>query len=271
MPDMRSQEIQSFALTTAILVRKIVVQLDINDLKISSEYNSEINAFPLRNILDAFIHFRAFVPETTALSSESTDCVVDLYSDRTAAPKDRFTIKLSNYFDLAAQFAHDDLFVANYLLRRVITLLYQINNANKDFGADYLRTLSDLVQDAFALAIKLEKANEIRIPSDVVVDRYERIRTNPHNVFEGEYVKSLDPLSYADLTKGLDGNWRFSPFTPFRVGLGGIDTYCVPIEKSRDKKTGGLDHFIVSFGSLIDIFKAVKKQFETQQGATPRE
>ena len=58
LPDMQSREIQSYALTTAVLTRRILDSLDIKDLTIPSEFYSRGSAYNLRKVVDRIIHYR---------------------------------------------------------------------------------------------------------------------------------------------------------------------------------------------------------------------
>ena len=93
LPDIRSQEIQSYALTTAILVRTLVDRLGIGNLRIGSVHDSQRPTYSLKTILNDIIHYRAFLrgSDGSGRGCNSVSCtppgeniarVADTYSSR---------------------------------------------------------------------------------------------------------------------------------------------------------------------------------------------
>ena len=134
MPDVRVQGVQSYALTTAILARTLVERLRIDDLNIEWSHDPEYREYGLKRILNNIVHYRGFHPDHmhTLLYSrdDPEDTIVRLYSDEARDAGEFFRFSLRSYFNLISNFASDDIFVANYLLRRAITCLHQVTKVN---------------------------------------------------------------------------------------------------------------------------------------------
>ena len=258
LPDIRSHwEVQSYALTTATLARRILKQLNINDLTIPSELHSERPAYSLSVILDCIIHYRVLHQDALSLPFPgSKDDVITLYSDRNLRYRNRFYIRLAVYFELMGRLAHDDPFVAHYLLRRAVTLLSMTVNTNKKFGAHFLKDLSYLVTDAWDLLIKLAETKKIEIPSDVDVNCYEDVYGNPINP-ANRYSKLSSCPEFVD---GCGSTWWWAPFTPSKVKVGCADIYCIFLDEIKLKENGPGRGLVVPLSTFIDLFKAAQKQ-----------
>ena len=116
LPDVRSWEIQSYALTTAALARRILNHLDIDDLTIRGEIRFERLGHSLKQILDCIIHYRVLHQDAVTFPAPGLpDDIITLYSDRNRRYGKRFYIRLPVYFELIGRLAHDDQFVAHYL------------------------------------------------------------------------------------------------------------------------------------------------------------
>ena len=94
LPDLRSQEIQSYVLTTAILTRRILEILNHSSLEIPSTYDPKRPAYNLNTILDSFIHYLAFYPPLASLE-ETRPFVVRLYSEKDKTRGEEYSIKLT--------------------------------------------------------------------------------------------------------------------------------------------------------------------------------
>ena len=261
MPDIRAQEVQSYALTTAILARTLVERLRIDDLNIEWSHDSQGRTYGLKRILNNIIHYRGFFPDhlhTLLYSTDDpADNIVRLYSDEAGNAGDFFRFSLRTYFDLMSNFAHDDIFLANYLLRRVITNLYQVTKVNQGFDPDFLREVSDLITDALELTAKLDKANDITVPSDPVV-RYIDVSLNP--LADGSLWKPGPPLDSSEFVHGFNNLWRFSPFKPQRTKIGEVDAYCALVEAIGPIESGDWRTYIVPLQSFLSVFEAIKEQ-----------
>ena len=266
MPDVRVQEVQSYALTTAILTRSLVERLRIDDLNIERSHDPQGRTYKLKRILNNIIHYRGFHPDSLHSlrysSDDPADNIIRLYSCETRNAGDFFRFSLGTYFELISKFTHDDLFMGSYLFRRVITCLYQVTKVNQGFDPDFLSEISDLIGDALELAAKLDKANEITIPSDPIV-RYIDASQNP--LTDGFLWKTGPPLGSSEFVHGFNKAWRFSPFNPRREKLGEVDAYCAPAEVIGPIGSGNWSTFIVPLQSFLNLFKAIKEQCDAAQ------
>ena len=257
LPDVRTQEIQSYALTTAILTRSLVERLDIGDLRVGRARDPKGQTYPLTKILNNLIHYRAFHPEYKGPDDDPTDCVVRLYSDDAGKEGELYWISLRDYFDVVSRFAHDDFFVAQRLLRRVITCLHQLLNTNDKHSADFLRDIAAFVEDGLVLAANMDRDGQIQISADVFVDWYEGEFISLHEGFK--WTKG-PRISAPEFIHGFNSVWRMSPFTPSKNNLAAEDVYSIFIERVQRKEDGSPDFFVVSFRDLVAMFQDIKKQ-----------
>ena len=257
LPDTKSQEIQSYVLTTSILIRRIIEDLDIKAFKIPERHVSYEKHADLSEIVNIFIHYIRFSPYPPFQDDPSspTDCIVKLYSERSSKRRGRFFhIDLKDYFEAATKIANDDLFIADHLLRRVTTLLAQTINTKKEFDDDYLANIFAIMVDAIDLCIKLNDADKLAIPDSRVDEVYE---LKFRNMQEKEYIKSCYFSGCKDFIRGFRVDWSFSPFIPSRESPGDRENpervYCIHIE-TREQKI-----VLVTFNSLLNIFSKIRK------------
>ena len=239
-------------------------RLKIDNLEINSVHDSQRSTYSLKTILNDLIHYRVFHPERPVPGYDSsTDCIVRLYSTRTCKKGVLYGINLRDYFDLISQLVHDDLFIANHLLCRIITSLSQALNTDRVFDADFLSDIYALISDALTLAAKLDRDNTIRIQTNVYVDWFKPVLINPPNLQEGFSCSPSPRVNTADFVHGFNTVWRFAPFNPSRQKFEGVDVYSIIIEKIESKEDGRVDFFYISFGAFLSTFQAIKKQCET--------
>ena len=118
LPDVRSQNIQSYVLTTAVLARYIVDELGIEDLNVPAQYHPNKQSYPLKTILNSFVHYIVFRPPIWNLEREGSDYVFHLYSENNKRKGHDYYIRLNDFFELATRTADDDVFISNYLYRQ---------------------------------------------------------------------------------------------------------------------------------------------------------
>ncbi len=140
LPDLQAPEIQSYAVTTAVLVRRVATALDIKDLRIPDAWQPH-TCHDLRHVLNGLVHYRSFYPAIVK-PPQGEQYKYDFVSVRSDSAS--FVISLELYFGHVRRFADDDLFVASYLLRRIITLLCQVLSApDKDWSRPLLVDVTD--------------------------------------------------------------------------------------------------------------------------------
>ena len=257
LPDLRSQEIQSYVLTTAILTRKIMEVLDNSSLEIPSTYDSKRPNYSLNTILNKFVHYTAFYPRLASLDS-TQPFVVRLYSDEDRKRGKEYSIKLSEYFNVISRIAKDDVFVvSDLLLPRVLTLLNQVTRIEQDFDTDHLNKILSLVMDAFVLSDSLATANSTPLPSNVVVNCYEI--TSATGLQSGDRWNSqVFTLNSVDLIKGYNSSWQLALFPPSNRNLVNINSYGVTMERLEQGQCTLPMFFVVLFEDFLKICEAIR-------------
>ena len=218
LPDVTTPEIQCYALTTAVLVRRITEALNITDLRIQDAWRRE-TAHDLGRVLSKIVHYedfnRALVkPPEGELPSYD---YVYLRSERT---EPALVINLESYFDHVRSFAHDDVFVARYMLRRIVTMLSQVVNQPKmDFDQDLLGDVVDRMYDSFALLGKLIRHRTLIVPTHQVIDGYPAVN-------EGTHIIPRSPAERVPYGKMFAGYGTEHGSTWHRY-IGRAEKYCI--------------------------------------------
>ncbi len=254
LPDIRSQEVQSYTLTTSVLLRYITQELGIEDLKVPTPYHSNKLSCPLGTILNSIIHYKVFYPQMGNFDLEASECLFYLYSSKDMQKENRFLIRLHDYFNLAARIADDDLFIANYLIRRTIRLLNQSINSKTTLEPEFLQKVTSLTEDSLALGLRLGKSKVIEIPADVNVDCCEASRLDS---MQRDFVFDYSgKLNSADFVFGFGSKWQMIPFKPQKEQIGGTKLFCFGIEKI-DYQDMSLPRncFVVPFDSFVRMFE----------------
>lgn len=257
LPDVREQEIQSYALTTAILVRRIIERLRITDLSIPDARDPQVS-HGLQKVLNAFVHYRDFYPHFPSSSTQPERGIVHLESSR-----GELRISLRSYFCLIGRFAHDDLFLTHYLLRRVVTLLSQVvNQPCEDFDAPVLVNISELMADSFALLSKLVESGGTEIPPKIVMEGYrQEVRWSETGGIEGlNYLAERVPC--VEIIAGYGSTWGRYPFVPRKVEINNSNPYMEGIERYGMDGTGNTAIFSFPFHILLSMFKDVQGRCE---------
>ncbi len=256
-PDVRSPEIQSYALTTAALARRILRHLHIDDLTVPSELHSDRPTYKLTEILNCIIHFRVLHQDALSYPMPGMqEDIISLYSDRNRRYSERFYIRLPVYFELIGRLAHDDQLVAGYLLRRVVTLLSRAVKVDAEHDEYFLKELHGLIVSAWYLTAKLAKDHIIELSSEIFVDCYEEaVGASPE-----ERARFFARWSCAEFVEGCGSAWWWAPFTPGKLQIAGTVTYCVFLHAIEPKEGGAIRGLAVSFSALIDMFKDIRRQ-----------
>ena len=262
LPDLRSQEIQSYVLTTAILTRRIMEILDHSGLAVSSTYDPMRPTYKLKEILDSFIHYMGFYPRL-ASHDKTRPFVVRLYSDEDKTKGKEYSIKLSDYFDLISRIARDDVFVANdLLLPRIITLLNQVIRDPRDYDTDHLNKILSLAVDTFGLSGTLGQANTVPLPRNAVAKCYEM--TSITGLQAGSrWNHRIFTLNSADLIRGYDTTWQLSPFPPSNNKLVGVDSYGITMERKPQGQSTLPALFVVPFEEILKTCEAIRDSVAT--------
>ena len=257
LPDLRSQEIQSYVLTTAILTRRIMEILDNSSLEVLSTYDPMRPTYRLKKVLDSFIHYMGFYPRLASLD-ETQPFVVRLYSDEDKTKGKEYSIKLRDYFDLISRIAKDDVFVANdLLLPRVTTLLNQVIRVQKIYETDHLNKIVSLVVDTLELSVSLSRAKTVPLPSNVVATCYEMTSVTGLRP-EDRWNYRMFALDSVDLIEGYNTTWQLAPFPPSNKDLVGVDSYGIKVEGKPQGQSTLPTAFVVPFEEILKTCEAIR-------------
>ena len=199
LPDVTTPEIQSYALTSAVLVRRITEALKIADLRIQDAWQRQ-TSHDLARVLSKIVHYQDF---NRALVKQQEgehfrDDYVYLRSERT---EPALVINLGSYFDHVRRFACDDVFVVRYLLRRIDTLLSQVSRQPEiDFDQHFLAEAVDRMYDSFALLGKLVRSRTLVVPPHRVINGYVEVHVGSH-LLPGPVVEHVP---YGQMFAGYD-------------------------------------------------------------------
>ena len=261
LPDLRSQDIQSYVLTTAILCRRIDNRLAgaLNSLWISERIvsNRRFGFIKLANIL---LHYSKFDPDLFVNSSaESTG--PEAFTVRVHSDKSRnelhgrlLTFRLADYFDIIERVAKDDQFVLTHLLAAAITRLRDASAVSEELDPDLLHEILSSVDDVIYLCRKVGESRGVSFKTIPMPQVYEiRFRDMQGNE---DYVPTNE---FPDLARFIDGygtSWTYSPFAPARMNGG---DYSVEVESRSPDSDASSARIALPFGMLRDVFTATRQ------------
>lgn len=259
LPDIRSQEVQSYALTTAVLVRYVIQELGMEDIQVPTPYHPNETSHPLGTILNSIVHYRAFYPLLSNFDRDASECFFYLYSSKDMQKGNRFQIRLHDYFDIVRRIADDDLLIAQYLFRRTIRLLKQSINSHTTLDPEFLQKVTNFTEDALAHGLKLGNDGAIEIPVDVYVDYCEgALRPGTKWDFVYDYSGSMNS---ADFVLGFGSKWQMIPFRPKKEQVGGVKAFCFGIEKiDHQEKSLPAKICVVPFDGFVKMFEEIHCQ-----------
>ncbi len=260
LPDVATPEIQSYALTTAVLVRRMTKALNITDLRIQDAWQRE-TPHDLALVLNKIVHYedfsRALVRQQEG--EQFRDDYVYLRSRRTERA---WVINLGAYFDYVRCFAYDDVFVVRYLLRRIDTLLSSVvHQPERDFDQHLLSEAVDRMYDSFALLGKLVRSRTLAVPPHRVINGYREAHVGSY-VLPGSVVEHVP---YGQMLAGynVENEAMYDPRWYRFVGraekhrIDGTEAYMVGVLRFS---TGAPNAEIVYFkmSDLLAMFKDLR-------------
>ena len=262
LPDVRTPEIQSYALTTAVLARRITEALNITDLHIQDAWQRQ-TSHDLGRVLSKIVHYRDFRKAIVGQQEgeQFRDDYVYLRSKRTESA---WVISLGSYFDHVHRFAYDDAFVARYLLRRIDTLLSQvIHQPELDCDQHLLGEVVDRMYDSFALLGKLVRSRTLVVPPHRVINSYPAAHTVGH-IFPSSVVERVPYGQMLAGYKAGDGaayhpEWYRFAGRAEKHRIGASDAYMVGVLRFP---IGAPNAEIVYFkmSDLLTMFKDLRRQ-----------
>ena len=271
LPDVTTSEIQSYALTTAVLVRRITEALNITDLRVQDAWQPG-TSHDLARVLSKIVHYEDFNRAVVRQQQgeKFRDDYVYLRSWRT---EPAWVISLGSYFDHVRRFAYDDVFVICYLLRRIDTLLsLVVNQPERDFDQHLLGEAVDRMYDSFALLGKLARDRVLIVPPHRVINGY--IET-----LVGSYVipsSVVERVPYGQMLAGhnaengatYDPKWYRFVGGAEKHRIDGSEAYMVGVLRFP---TGASNAEIVFFkmNDLLEMFKDLRQRIGMQTATIP--
>ncbi len=261
LPDVTTPEIQSYALTSAVLVRRITEALNITDLRIQDAWQRE-TSHDLARVLSKIVHYRDF-SRALVQQPEGEQCRDDYVYLRSRRTEPAWVINLGSYFDHVRRFAWDDVFVVRYLLRRIDTLLSQVvHQSERDFDHHLLGEAVDRMYDSFTLLGKLVRSHTLVLPLHRVINGYLEAHVGRY-VLPGSVVEHVP---YGQMFAGYDAEngatydpkwYRFVGRTE-KHRIGGSEAYIVGVLRFP---TGAPNAEIVYFkmSDLLTMFKDLRR------------
>ena len=267
LPERPGAAVQSYAVTTAILARRILEYAGIDDLSLTDALSGRHDAYPLKDVLDRIIHFSALHQDlmTLGIPGEEGDRFT-LHSDRAQHPDDEMYISLTHYVDTVARLADDDFLVARHLMRKSTTMLRKAVNAkdeSKDRGPRgyrydvFRRSLGAVVINAWHLMLRLVRSGQARTPA-VNVDCYEL----DHEMWVERAVKTTRFATCSDLVDGYYRKWWWGPTNPRPVEIDNVDKYCMLLSGSEAGAKGPTTILAIPCETYARIFHAARLQLE---------
>ena len=266
LPDVTTPEIQSYALTSAVLVRRITETLNIADLRIQDAWRRETH-HDLARVLNKIVHYQDFgraivkPPE----GEQYRDDYVYLRSERT---EPALVINLGTYFDHVRRFAYDDIFVVRYLLRRVVALLsHVVRQPERDFDRHWLADVTDRIYDSFALLGKLVRRRTLVVPTHRAINGYPNVHDEDRHILPGPVAERVPyGQMFAEYGTRYGAVWNRSIGRAERYRIGGSEIYMVGVSRLPAGAPNAESVFF-KLSDLLGMFNDLWQQVGTTTGA----
>ena len=249
LPDVTTPEIQSYALTSAVLVRRITEALKITDLRIQDAWRPE-TPHDLAHVLSLIVHYEVF-SRAVVKPPEGERARYDYVYLRSRRTERALVINLESYFDHVRCFAYDDVLVVRYLLHRIVTLLSQVvRQPERDFDRHLLAEVVDRMYDSFALLGKLVRSRTLVVPTHRVLNGYPPVHMDRH-IHPGPVVERVP---YGQMFAGYGSKWRRSIGQAEKYRIGGSEVYMVDVLR-RPTGAPNAESVFFKLSDLLGMFK----------------
>ena len=261
LPDVTTPEIQSYALTSAVLVRRITEALNITDLRIQDAWQRE-TSHDLAHVLSKIVHYqdfnRAFVQPP-----EGEQVRYDYVYLRSRRAERALVINLGSYFDHVRRFAYDGLFVVRYLLRRIDTLLSQVvRQPERDSDQHLLTQVVDRMYDSFALLGKLVRCRTLLVPPRRVINGYLEGHVGSH-LLPSPVVEHVPyGQMFAEYGTADGAAWHRSIVRAEKYRIGGSEVYMVAVLRLPTGAPNG-EHVFFKLSDLLTMFQDLRLRIGT--------
>ena len=263
LPDVTTPEIQSYALTSAVLVRRITEALKITDLRIQDAWERETPR-DLALVLSKIVHYEDF-NSALVRPPEGEQYRYDYIYLRANRTERGWVINLGSYFDHVRCFAYDDMFVVRYLLRRIDTLLSQVVcQPDSDFDQPFLAQVVDRMYDSFAFALlgKLVRSRTLVVPPCRVINGYLEVHVGSH-LLPGPVVEHVPyGQMFAEYGTADGATWHRSIVRAEKYRIGGSEVYMVAVLRSPTGAPNG-EHVFFKLSDLLTMFKDLRRRIGT--------
>lgn len=260
LPDLQTPEIQSYAVTTAVLTRQVTGALDITNLRIPDAWQPQTH-HDLKSILSGLIHYRSF---SGALVKPPPGEQYRYDYVWVRSKRASFVISLELYFGHVRRFADDDLFVARYLLRRIITLLCQVlSEPDKDWSQPLLVDVTDRMYDSFALLGKLIRHGALVVPAYLVINGYPDVYAGQANRPHSYTIRPglvAEPVPYGKMLAGYGTTWRWTIGHVEKHSIGGAEVYAARVLRDRSGSLGSAESVFFKLSGLLEMFKDLQQR-----------
>ena len=298
--------LQSCAVTTAGLARNMLDYLNAEDLKLSNGFRLEAGengfrppaSYKLRDVLSCILHFRLLDQDDTFSRYRPTFDLITLYSKENMQYGDHLYIRLADYRDMLSRLATDDLLVAQYLLRCVVTRSHKVVEDDKPSArerrekkwAKIWAKINDEIKDKPSQ----ERKKKVDKKKKDMEEEWARMEDSQRSV-SGLVANTWDillalshagkveiPLSPIDCYEKLDDGrwkkysrfptcreffdgyskiWQWAQFNFVKVQIEGHGTLCILVNEIKPKENSTLCKLAaIPLDTLIRLFTAVQKQ-----------
>ena len=263
LPDVTTPEIQSYALTSAVLVRRITEALNITDLRIQDAWRQG-TAHDLARVLSKIVHYQDF-NRALVKPPEGELARYDYVYLRSERTEPALVINLESYFDHVRCFACDDVFVVRYILRRIVTMLSQVvRQPEMDFDQDLLGEVVDRMYDSFALLGKLIRHRTLVVPTHRVIDGYPAVNEGTHILPSPVAERVPYGQMFAGYGTEYGSTWHRSIGRTEKYRIGGSEVYMVDVLRLPT----GAPNAESFFFKLSDLFGMFKNMVATDWNVT---
>ena len=254
-----NEAVQSYAVTTAALARKILDYLNVEDLTLPNGLEPEEPPYQLGTVLNRIIHFKTLGQDAISFNYPGKPDLVTLYSDKSLPFSDHIYLRLADYREAIDGLANDDFLVGNYLLRQAMTLMANAENTEKPktrkqetSHRDLQRMVYGLIANSWDIVYSLERSGKVEIEPE------------PFDCYEDPYdgrAKTYDGITnWKEFIEGYLDRWIFASFNPRKVDVEGSDIYCMLLKTKRTDGKQGMMGLALPFRTISSMFADVRRQ-----------
>ena len=253
---------QSYAVTTAVLARRISDYIGAVDLTLPNGFQPTQRPYNLSTILDRIIHFKSLGQDIISFDHPGKPDLITLYSDRNQRYADHMYLRLTDYRNAMTKLATDDRLVAWFLFRQTVNLLTKAGQVDapqtrqaKISRSELMRTSFDYVLNSWNLVVGLTTKREILVPQSSF-DCYEIS-------YDDQSLRKYRGLATCrDFVDGYLKHWFWFVYNPELHEIDGVETPCLDLLLDDGSNDGQMRTAAVPFDNLRRLISDVRKQIE---------